>query len=196
MIRVAFLDDHPAVRAGLEAILAPEPDLQSVGSAADEEELWPLLRRARPSVVVLDVHHPGRDGLALTLQLRRSLQAPAVILYPSSTPATLRVAAALAGADAVVGKSSPARVLLEAIRDAAREPHRPKPIPARLKAEAAARIDPADHAILAMGLAGESPADIGATLGRTATAIVERIAAIVAALAPADPPRIPAWGVA
>jgi DNA-binding NarL/FixJ family response regulator len=34
MIRVAFLDDHPAVRAGLQAILATEPNVQLVGFAA------------------------------------------------------------------------------------------------------------------------------------------------------------------
>ncbi len=63
MIRVAVLDDHPAVRSGLQAILAPEPDLLLVGSAANDEQVWPLLRDTRPDVIVLDVHHPGRDGL-------------------------------------------------------------------------------------------------------------------------------------
>ena len=46
IVRVAFLDDHPAIRAGLEAILATEPDLRLVGSAAGEHELWPLVRDA------------------------------------------------------------------------------------------------------------------------------------------------------
>jgi DNA-binding NarL/FixJ family response regulator len=35
-IRVAVLDDHAAVRAGLEAILGAAPDMVSVGSAQDE----------------------------------------------------------------------------------------------------------------------------------------------------------------
>jgi DNA-binding NarL/FixJ family response regulator len=70
MIRVAVLDDHPAVRAGVQAILAPEPDLISVGSAANEEQVWPLLRRTRPDVIVLGFHHPGRDGLALCLDIK------------------------------------------------------------------------------------------------------------------------------
>jgi DNA-binding NarL/FixJ family response regulator len=116
MIRVAVLDDHPAVRAGLGAILARETDLVFVGSAADEPELWPLLLRTRPSVVVLDVHHPGRDGLALCVQIKSQLQPPAVVLYSAETPAALVAASTAAGADAVVSKASPARALLEAIR--------------------------------------------------------------------------------
>jgi DNA-binding NarL/FixJ family response regulator len=168
--RVAVLDDHPAVRAGVAAILGPKPDLVLVGSAADEEELWPLLRRARPSVVVLDLHHPGRDGLTLCLQIKRGLHPPAVVLYSATTtPAELVVAAAVAGADAVVRKSATARELVEAIRAAAEAPDAP-----------------ADHAVLAMRLAGDSPAAIGAMLGLTVAAVADRIREIVARLMPAD----------
>jgi DNA-binding NarL/FixJ family response regulator len=122
MIRVAFLDDHPAVRAGLHAILATEADLQVVGFAAGEHELWPLLQRTHPAIVVLDRHHPGRDGLALCLQIKRQPDPPAVVLYSAYTPAALIVAAAVAGADAILSKSSAAATLVEAIRAVARNP--------------------------------------------------------------------------
>jgi DNA-binding NarL/FixJ family response regulator len=81
MIRVAFLDDHPAVRAGLQAIRTTEPDVRLVGSAAGEHELW---------------------------------------FYSAYTPAALVVAGALAGTDAIVGKSSAAAIVakLEPLRSA------------------------------------------------------------------------------
>jgi DNA-binding NarL/FixJ family response regulator len=63
-LRVAVLDDHPAVLAGVRAIVASAPDLEHVGDAASEEELWPLLLATRPDVLLADLHHPGRDGLA------------------------------------------------------------------------------------------------------------------------------------
>ena len=201
MIRVAVLDDHPAIRAGLGAMLASAPDLVSVGFAADEEELWPLLQRTRPAVVVLDVHHPGRDGLTLCLQIKSRLQPPAVVLYSATLPAPL-VAATVAGADAVVSKASSAGVLLEAIRDVAHGPRRLPPVSRQMRSEAAARLDPFDHAVLAMRLAGDPPADIGATLGLPAAAVADRIAAIVASLArpgpsePAADDRVPARSAA
>jgi DNA-binding NarL/FixJ family response regulator len=182
MIRVAVLDDHPAVRAGVQAILSPEPDLISVGSAAGEDQLWPLLRRTRPDVIILDVHHPGRDGLALCLDIKRRLQAPAVVLYPASTPEALVVAGVVAGADAVVGKSSSSGALLEAIREVARAPFVLPSISRRMRIGPAAMLDPADHAIFAMRLAGAAGADIGAVLSLPAPEIADRIAAIVAAL--------------
>jgi DNA-binding NarL/FixJ family response regulator len=184
MIRVALLDDQPAVRAGLDAILAPLPDLQLVGSAGGEPELWPLLERARPAVVILDVHHPGRDGLALCLRIKRRPAPPAVVIYSADTPPALTVAAAVAGADAIVNTSSAAATLVETIRAVARDPRTLPPISPRMKADAAARLDPTDHAILAMRVAGESPVDIAATLGVPDARIAHRIAAIVSALEP------------
>jgi DNA-binding NarL/FixJ family response regulator len=179
MTRVALLDDHPAIRAGMDAILAPQPDLELVGSADDERELWPLLERTRPAVVVLDLHHPGRDGLTACLEINRQPRPPAVLLYSAYTPAALVVAAAVAGAVAIVSKSSPAATLLEAIRAAAANPRTIPPITPQMTADAAARLDPADHAILAMRLAGAAPVEIATTLGIPEGAITHRIASIV-----------------
>ena len=80
LIRIVHLDDHLATRAGLSALVAGEPDLMSVGAAADERELWALVHRTQPSLVVLDLHRPGRDGLLLTLALKAMVPAPAVLL--------------------------------------------------------------------------------------------------------------------
>src|ERR1700730_17668392 len=137
MIRVAFLDDHPAVRAGLQAILATEPDLKPVGFASGEEELWPLLQRTHPDVIVLDGHHSGLDGLHLCVQIKRRLTAPAVVLYSAAINTGILVAAAVAGAGAVVNKSSSNAELLEAIRAVARSRLTLPAVSPRVEAEAA-----------------------------------------------------------
>jgi hypothetical protein len=72
--------------------------------------------------------------------------------------------------------------LVEVIRAVASNP---RPIPSispQMKAVAAARLDPADHAILAMHVAGDLPVEIASTLGVHATTIANRIAAIVSTL--------------
>jgi DNA-binding NarL/FixJ family response regulator len=184
VIRVALLDDHPAIRAGLETILAGQAGLQLVGSAASERELWPLVRDTRPEVAILDLHHPGRDGLALCLRIKLAPDPPAVVLYSASTPGVVVVAAAVAGADAVVSKASPVAGLIEAIRTVARDRRTIPAITPQMKAAAAARLDPTDHAILAMRVDGESSGEIAATLDRPEPAIARRIAAILARLEP------------
>jgi DNA-binding NarL/FixJ family response regulator len=181
---VALLDDHPAVRAGVKAILAPQTDLHLAGCASNEAELWPMLERTEPIVAILDLHHPGRDGLALCLELKRRPNPPGVVLYSANTRPALVVAAAVAGADAIVGKSSPAAALVEAIRTVAGNRRTIPPITPRMRADAAAKLDPRDHAILAMRVADTPPAEIAATLGVPAARIARRIATIVARLEP------------
>ena len=70
MIRVAILDDHYAIRLGLEAALRAQPDMTAVGAASNPAELAPLLYRTAPDVLIVDYQLPGEDGLSVCLRLR------------------------------------------------------------------------------------------------------------------------------
>jgi DNA-binding NarL/FixJ family response regulator len=186
-IRVAFLDDHPVARAGLEAILESQPDLVAVGAAGDDHELWPLLYRTQPDVVVLDYHHPGRDGLSLGMRIKGILPAPRVVLYTASAD-HLAVPARLAGIDGLVDKGSAAHDLLRVIRAVHRGERELPPVSLRRQRESAAKLDPEDHAIFAMRLAGTSPREIAETLGLSANELKRRATAIFRILTSARPP--------
>jgi DNA-binding NarL/FixJ family response regulator len=114
------------------------------------------------------------------LRARRLRHAPAVALYTGS----IRAQVVVAGAGAVVESTSSSAVLIEAIRHAAASKHEPMPVSREMRVAAAARLDPSDHAIFAMRLAGEGPAQIAATLGLNTSAIQRRIAHILRQLAP------------
>ena len=120
MIRVLIVDDHPVVRAGLEAILRTEPGLSPVGSAQDGPGLWRLLRRTRPDVVVLDRNLVQEDGLEICRALRAEPAAPAVVMYTVDPSDDLRDRATAAGASEVVDKGADPGVLLDALRVAGR----------------------------------------------------------------------------
>lgn len=120
MIRVLVVDDHPVLRAGLEAVLRAEPGFVPVGGAADGLELRDLLARTRPQVVVLDRYLDEEDGLELCRGLRAEPGAPEVVLYTSSTDPGLEGAARAAGAYAVVEKGADVDQLFDAVRLAAR----------------------------------------------------------------------------
>jgi DNA-binding NarL/FixJ family response regulator len=183
-VRVAVLDDHAAVRAGVRALIDPEPDLVMVGAAADEADLWPLLRRAHPSVLVLDFGRPGRDGLELARRVKAMLHPPRVVLHSGFPFERLAVASALAGVDAIASKSGTRLDLVQAIRLAAAGSGRAVGVPRHLAARAAALVDPSDHAILAMLLAGTAPADVADTLAIPRAELARRTAALVARLTP------------
>jgi DNA-binding NarL/FixJ family response regulator len=100
MIRVATVDRHPAVHAGLDAFLRAEPDLLHVGGAADRYELWPLLQRTHPDVVVLE-HSAAVDGLSPCLRITGRPGAPRVLLFGTDLGRDVLVPATLAGARAI-----------------------------------------------------------------------------------------------
>ena len=54
MVRIAILDDHPAVLAGLRRLLDAEPDLHVTAVAASPPALGRELGGSRPDVLILD----------------------------------------------------------------------------------------------------------------------------------------------
>jgi chemotaxis response regulator CheB len=164
MTRIAILDPHPAIRGWLETMLPP--DFSPAGSAAERRELWPLLYRTDPDVVVLGT----ADALPLCLQIRARYDARVVVYSPA--PAVL---AAFAGAHAVVHPTAPLHELLRALRSP--DPLLP-PLTPRMQRRAAARLAPLDRAILAMTLAGTPAAEVAATVGLTREQLTARRAAI------------------
>ena len=180
MLRVAVVDHHPALRAGLEAILGEQPGIAPVGSAADRCELWPLLYRTDPRVLVMG--QPQRDhapGLALRVRERRP--GSRVVIYAGGTH--IAVAATFAGAYALVDRAAHERVLIEAVVAVGRGERRLPLLSAGMRRRAAALLEPADRAILAMRLAGTPPREIADTVGITRTQLSGRSAGILAILA-------------
>jgi two-component system, NarL family, response regulator len=69
-IRVLIVDDHPVVRAGLNSMLATLKGFAVVGVAADGKEALSQIDEHQPDVVLLDLHMPGMDGIALLEHLK------------------------------------------------------------------------------------------------------------------------------
>ena len=176
MIRILVVDDHPALRAGLGAVLEAEPGLIYVGAAAgDHESLWPALDRIRPDVVLLDFHLPQDDGLQMCERIKQRVLAPKVILYSAHAGPGLVLGATLAGADALLSKAAPARELLDVIRRVAAGERPLPPVDREHMDAAAGRIQPEDLPLVGLVAAGTSRKDIATTMGLTSGEVTERI---------------------
>jgi CheY-like chemotaxis protein len=77
---VLIADDEPSMRLLVRATI--ESDQYDVLEAADGDEAWALITKHKPSVVLLDVQMPGRNGLEVLSMIRRdaSLAATRVIM--------------------------------------------------------------------------------------------------------------------
>jgi DNA-binding NarL/FixJ family response regulator len=183
MVRVAILDRHPTVRAGAGAVLRDQHDLVPVGAAADGAELWTLLGRAQPDVVLLD-HSPHLgDDLGLCLRIKRRLLGPRVVVHAAVPSAGLVVSATLAGADGIVAKAADVRELLHALRAVAGGHDAMPAVTPHQQTQAGALLARRDRAIYAMRLAGTRPREIAAVVGLSTAELHARVRAIVAILA-------------
>lgn len=164
MIRIMLVDDHAAVRAGLETVLDREPDLIAVAATEGSEELWPQFHRTRPDLVLLDFHLPGQNSLLICRQLKGLVPTPRVMFYSAYADGSLSVPLRLAGADGLSSKGAPARELLEVVRRVAAGEQVLPPLSADLQTAAMQPLSVEERVIAGLLLAGTSTRDIADVL--------------------------------
>ena len=79
-IRLMVVDDHPAFRKGLAALIESEPDLSVVAETGDGLESVELYRRVRPDVVLMDLRLPGFSGVEAIQAIRKEFPDARVIV--------------------------------------------------------------------------------------------------------------------
>lgn len=158
------VDDHPSVRCGLTNLLAVDPGLAPVESAATAARAIVAAQRLRPAVAVVDYRLPGRDGLSLTLELKRLPEPPAVVVYSAFVGVRQALAASVAGADGIVDKAAGVGQLRVVVRAAASGERSLPRLPSQALGALTARLAPDDERIVAMMASGASPAQVAREL--------------------------------
>ena len=173
-IRVLIVDDHPAVRLGMRALIDDQPDMQVVAQARSVREALSVLDVAI-DVAIVDYHlREGRDGLALVAHIRERRSPARTLVYSAFADAALAAMAVIAGADGMLGKHELGDELCNAIRRVARgQRHLPAIAPPVADAMRV-RLEPVDRAIYGMLLHGVDPAVIEEVLSMTQQQLATR----------------------
>jgi DNA-binding NarL/FixJ family response regulator len=165
MLRVVVVDDHPALRAGLRAVLDAEPGILYVGeSDGMDENIWPVLRRTRPDLVLLDYHLPHGDGLQLCYRIKQEDPAPRVAIFTAYASPTLALPASLAGADALLAKDMRAPDLFDALRRVNRGERMLPPISRTVYEDAGTKLEPDARALMGVMIDGATIAEAAVAL--------------------------------
>jgi DNA-binding NarL/FixJ family response regulator len=117
MIRIAIVDDHDLVRAGIRAILEQEPQFQIAFETGDGQEAIRQATSLRPDIVLMDVHLPGGiGGLDATETIVKDCPEVKVIILTQYENREYIRRALRIGARGYLLKRSAASELKEAIR--------------------------------------------------------------------------------
>ncbi len=115
-IRVVIADDHSVFRAGVDALLASQPDIDVVGQAGDGWEAVRVALALRPDVVLMDVQMPMRDGIEATRDIKETAPDIKVLMLSGSDQEADLYGAIKAGAAGYLLKIVEGDELLAAIR--------------------------------------------------------------------------------
>ncbi len=81
MIRIAIVDDHAMVRAGLRQFFADEVDFRVVAEASNGRDALDIVRQGEIDVIVMDISMPGQSGVDTLAAIRaRAPDLPVLIL--------------------------------------------------------------------------------------------------------------------
>ena len=122
MIKLVIADDHPIVRAGINALFSLEEDFDVVAEAATPEEAVQAAERENPDVVLMDLQFgAGEDstGADATRRIRALDAAPYVLVLTNYDSDADILGAVEAGASGYLLKDAPPHQLIAAVRAAA-----------------------------------------------------------------------------
>ena len=193
-LRVALIDDHPAVRQGLAFFIQEEQDMEVVGEAGSGEEAISVLPEVDPDVALVDLKMAGMGGLAAIRQLRAALPATEIIVFSTFAEETDISGAIEAGAAGYILKGASAQEILGAIRAAARGEAPLDPVAAKyllerigdLSAGTPGKLSPREREVLQLMSEGQRNKEIAGSLYITEKTVKAHVGSIFHKLQVAD----------
>jgi two-component system NarL family response regulator len=166
LIRLMLVDDHPAFRKGMAALLESEPGLKVVAQAGNGPDAIALFRQHQPDVVLMDLRLPGMSGVEATIAIRKDFPAAHIIVLTTFDADEDIYRAIQSGAQSYLLKDTPDDELSATIRAVHAGQTR---LPPKLAARLAARQQRPDLSaremdVLQLLVKGRSNKEIGAAL--------------------------------
>ena len=115
LVRVLLVDDQELVRSGLRRILRRRDGVLVVGECEDGDQVEASVREHTPDVVVMDLRMRRVNGIDATEALRRTPDAPPVLVLTTFDDDELLAGALRAGAAGFLLKDSPAEDVVRGV---------------------------------------------------------------------------------
>jgi two-component system, NarL family, nitrate/nitrite response regulator NarL len=83
-VRLVLADDRPLILDGLEHLFSSQQGYEVQARCKNGEEALAAVRRLRPDVLLLDLHMPGMDGIAVAHALKAEAIPTRVVILTAS----------------------------------------------------------------------------------------------------------------
>ena len=119
-ISVSIVEDNDKLRATLVKVIGRADGFRCTGDYGSAEDALAGLPKIKPDVVLMDINLPGMNGVECVRQLKVLLPTTQVMMLTVYEDTENIFSALTAGASGYMLKRTPAKELLEAIRDVQR----------------------------------------------------------------------------
>ena len=158
MIRIAIVEDHPAIADGLSALIDGSPDVDVVGTARDVASATTLIEHETPDVVLCDIRlADASDGFDL---LGRHRGGPAFIILSAYWYPSYHVKALELGAKGYLSKMATVDQIIGAVKAVAGGGTAFPPAARQAASDALRMPTPRELEIIALVAEGHSNAEI------------------------------------
>ncbi|MFT3945976.1 MAG: response regulator transcription factor [Agriterribacter sp.] len=117
MIKVAIVDDHPAVRHAWMLFLSTDQTLKIVGVFSNGNEMIEKLAEVSPDIILMDISMPGMSGMEATRRIMKLNADVKIIAVSTHSSSVYKKGMIDAGAKGFVSKFSVSEQLLHAIKE-------------------------------------------------------------------------------
>ncbi|WP_435624828.1 response regulator [Flagellimonas sp.] len=116
MIKVLIADNHPIVRLGIKQVIESGSDMEVIADVATTGELFDVLEKVTPDVVMLEMDIPEINGIATLRKMKQEFPNVKALMYSGQSEDVYALSTIRAGAFGYLSKTADLDYIITAVR--------------------------------------------------------------------------------